>query len=61
VVTGALYRLLPDLELLNLKAQSANRLPIPEGFLLPSVAYGVCYAAAVLLLAALIFRKRDLK
>ena len=60
-VTEAVYRILPDLELFNLKSQSANRLPVPDGFVAPSVLYGVLYTAAVLALAILVFRKRDLK
>jgi ABC-type transport system involved in multi-copper enzyme maturation permease subunit len=60
-VTGALYRALPNLELLNLKAQAANDLPVPDGFTASSAAYGLVYALLVLLLAIAIFRRRDLK
>ena len=60
-VTTALYRALPNLELLNLKAQAANDLPVPEGFLADSAMYGLIYALAVLLLAIATFRRRDLK
>jgi ABC-type transport system involved in multi-copper enzyme maturation permease subunit len=60
-VTMALYRALPNLELLNLKEQAANDLPVPDGFLTRSAAYGLVYAAVVLLLAIVIFRRRDLK
>jgi ABC-type transport system involved in multi-copper enzyme maturation permease subunit len=60
-ITLALYRALPNLELLNLKQQAANDLPVPDGFLLRSAAYGLVYAAVLLLLAIAIFRRRDLK
>lgn len=56
-----LYRLLPDLELLNLKSQAANRLPVDGQGALLAAAYGVAYAAVVLALAVIIFRRRDLK
>ncbi|TMA28768.1 MAG: ABC transporter permease [Deltaproteobacteria bacterium] len=60
-VTMALYRALPNLELLNLKAQAANDLPVPEGFVSRAALYGLLYAAVILLLAIAIFRRRDLK
>ncbi len=55
------YRLLPDLELLNLKSQAASQLPVDPGFVLRSAGYGLAYAAVLLVLATLIFRRRDLK
>jgi ABC-type transport system involved in multi-copper enzyme maturation permease subunit len=60
-VTGVFYRVLPDLELFNLKSNAANGLPPPPGFTSISVLYGVAYAALLLLLAAGIFSRRDLK
>jgi Cu-processing system permease protein len=55
------YRLLPDLELLNLKSSAANRLLVPAGYVATSTAYGIAYAAVLLLLSGIIFSKRDLK
>ena len=60
-VTVFFYRLLPDLELLNLKSRAANELPVEARFVFTSAAYGLCYAAVILALGVLIFRKRDLK
>jgi Cu-processing system permease protein len=55
------YRLLPDLELLNLKSSAANRLVVPASYVATSTAYGIAYAAVLLLLSGVIFSKRDLK
>jgi ABC-type transport system involved in multi-copper enzyme maturation permease subunit len=60
-VTGVFYRVLPDLELFNLKSNAANALPPPSGFTSISTLYGIAYAALLLLLAAGIFSRRDLK
>lgn len=54
------YLLLPDLELLNLKSQAANQLPVGAGYVWHAAGYGIAYAAAVLALAIAIFSRRDL-
>jgi ABC-type transport system involved in multi-copper enzyme maturation permease subunit len=59
-VAHALYAVLPDLELLNLKAQAANGLSVAGGFVWRSAAYGLTYAAIVLVLSMVIFSRRDL-
>ena len=56
----AFYQVLPDLELLNLKAHAANDLPVAAAYVWRSAAYGLAYAAIVLALAMLIFSRRDL-
>lgn len=61
VLVAGFYHLLPDLELFNLKSLAANALPAPAGAVLSASLYGVCYAAALLVLAAAIFSRRDLK
>ena len=61
VVTLAAYRVLPDLELFNLKAQAANNLPVPPGATSSAALYGIAYAAIFLVLAVAIFSRRDLK
>ncbi|HUJ28299.1 MAG TPA: ABC transporter permease [Myxococcales bacterium] len=53
------YFLLPDLELLNLKSHAANELPVAAAFVWRSAAYGLVYAAVMLLLAIVIFSRRD--
>jgi ABC-type transport system involved in multi-copper enzyme maturation permease subunit len=55
------YRLLPDLELLNLKTNAADRLAVSASYVATSMAYGIAYAAALLLLSGIIFGRRDLK
>jgi len=54
-----LYRVLPDLENFNFRTEVVHGLPIPPGIYLTSLAYGVCYTAFILVLAVLIFRRRD--
>jgi Cu-processing system permease protein len=60
-VTLAAYRVLPDLELFNLKAQAANDLAVSRGATSTAAAYGIAYAAIFLVLAVAIFSRRDLK
>ena len=55
----ALYAVLPDLENFNFKTEVVHGLPIPPGLYLSSFLYGVCYTAFILVLAVLIFRRRD--
>jgi ABC-type transport system involved in multi-copper enzyme maturation permease subunit len=55
----ALYAVLPDLENFNFKTEVVHGLPIPPGIYLSSLLYGVCYTAFILVLAVLIFRRRD--
>ena len=60
-ITLAAYRVLPDLELFNLKAQAANDLPVPHNAATLAALYGLAYSAVFLLLAIAIFSRRDLK
>ena len=60
-LTGVVYRVLPDLELFNLKSLAANELPAPPGFTSSATLYGIAYASLLLLLAAGVFSRRDLK
>src|SRR5207237_936842 len=53
--TLAAYRVLPDLELFNLKSQAANDLAVPSGATTTAMLYGVLYALVFLLLAVFIF------
>ena len=58
VATGAYY-LLPNLELLNARAEAVHHLPLPEGFVLAVTLYAVAYTGATLYLASVIFRARE--
>ena len=59
-VARGFYLLLPDLELLNLKAHASNELPVAAAYVWRAAGYGTAYAAVVLAVAILIFSRRDL-
>jgi ABC-type transport system involved in multi-copper enzyme maturation permease subunit len=52
---------LPNLALFDVKAEVVHGVPIPPGQVLAAVAYGLTYSAAVLLVAVVVFRRRDFK
>ncbi|MCR4408765.1 MAG: ABC transporter permease [Candidatus Saccharicenans sp.] len=54
-----LYTVLPDLENFNFKTEVVHNLPLPGKLLGTSFVYGVVYTAFLLLLAMLVFRRRD--
>ncbi len=54
-----LYTFLPDLENFNFKTEIVHDLPIPSDIYLSSIIYGVFYTLFMLVLAILIFRRRD--
>jgi len=54
-----IYMLLPDLENFNIKTEVVQNLPLPSGIWLGAFGYGVVYTAFILLLAVLVFRRRD--
>jgi len=58
-ILKVLYVILPDLENFNFKTEVVHQLPIPTKLLGFSFAYGLVYTAFLLLLAILIFRRRD--
>jgi ABC-type transport system involved in multi-copper enzyme maturation permease subunit len=60
-VGKAIYVFLPNLEALDLKETMVYRDPLPPGFLLTGVAYGLLYAAAITAFAAAVFGRRDLR
>jgi len=53
------HSLLPSLDRLDVKMQVVHGLPLPHGYLLLGIGYGVCYSLVVLVLACLIFERRD--
>lgn len=59
VLAQILYTLLPDLEKFNFKTEIVHHLPIPSQMFLFSTLYGIAYSLFVLILAMLVFRKRD--
>lgn len=59
-IVQLIYLLLPNLEYGDVRAQAVHGLPIPLGQMFAAASYLIGYAAVLLLLACLSFRKRDL-
>ncbi len=57
--TTALYYLWPNLEVLNIKGQAAAGISIPFSLQATASAYGLCYAALLIVAACVIFQRRD--
>jgi ABC-type transport system involved in multi-copper enzyme maturation permease subunit len=56
---ATVYHLLPNLECFNLKAALVHGDAIPTSYLVQVAVYGVCYAAFVLALGSLVFRRKE--
>ena len=56
-----LYHVLPDLSAFDIKTEVVHGLAVPPGFVAMTTAYGLTYIAVLLLLATVIFSRRDLK
>jgi hypothetical protein len=54
-----LHAVLPNLDRLNVKAQAVHGVPLPHGYFAAAVAYGLFYALAVLVVACLVFERRE--
>jgi ABC-type transport system involved in multi-copper enzyme maturation permease subunit len=61
VVLDGLYYTLPNLESFNVKGPAVHGIPIDPIYLVSTVAYGVTYSAVILILACVIFQRRDFK
>jgi ABC-type transport system involved in multi-copper enzyme maturation permease subunit len=59
VLCDGIYRVLPDFERLNLKAQVVQGQPVDPAYLGWAVAYGVSYGLVVLALACWAFERKD--
>ncbi|MFP6564704.1 MAG: ABC transporter permease [Myxococcota bacterium] len=57
----ALYRVLPDLEAFDLTVQAVHGLPIADADVLLPLAYGIAYSAVLVMAAAWVFERRDLR
>ena len=55
------YHVLPDLSAFDVKTEVVHGLPVTAGYLATTTAYGLAYVAGLLLLATLIFSRRDFK
>jgi ABC-type transport system involved in multi-copper enzyme maturation permease subunit len=58
---AVLARVVPNLDLMNLKTLAANQLPVSAAYVASTIGYGLCYAAVAVGLASVIFSRRDLK
>jgi ABC-type transport system involved in multi-copper enzyme maturation permease subunit len=58
-ICKALYRILPNLEYLNIKGEVVHQVHVPAQDLAWAALYGLSYTAVVLLLAMAVFRRRD--
>ncbi len=55
----AAYYLFPNLSLFDIKLQAAHALPVSPSLIVWSVAYGIVYMTLAILIASLIFRKKE--
>lgn len=55
------YYIIPNLEKLNIKNSIVLKTPLSSGIIIDSILYALCYISAVLLLAVLIFNKKEFK
>lgn len=60
-MTALLYRVLPDLESFNLSIEAVHGLPFETAELWLATVYGAAYATIVLLLAVVVFERRDFR
>ncbi len=60
-VLNVLYYALPNLANFNVKSEAAHGIPISWNYLLVTVSYGVAYTASVMVVACMIFQRRDFK
>jgi ABC-type transport system involved in multi-copper enzyme maturation permease subunit len=61
LVARTLYWLLPNLAAFDVRSQVVHGLPVTLGYMGLTAAYALCYIAAVLVAAALVFSRRDFK
>jgi ABC-type transport system involved in multi-copper enzyme maturation permease subunit len=53
------YWILPNLSRLDIKSEAVHGLPLPEGFVLLSALYGAAYALVIVMLACLVFERKE--
>jgi ABC-type transport system involved in multi-copper enzyme maturation permease subunit len=54
-----LHAVLPNLDRLNVKASAVHGIALPQGYFPAAVAYGLFYAVAIVVLACLVFERRE--
>lgn len=60
-IAAALYWMLPNFEVFNIRDYAVHELPVPWERVGPAVVYGLGYTSAVLAAAVAIFQTRDVK
>ena len=60
-VTTALYYLLPNMAIFDVKNAVVHAQPVPAGYLVTTTLYGLCYIVALVAAGAWIFSRRDFK
>jgi ABC-type transport system involved in multi-copper enzyme maturation permease subunit len=60
-VARGLYWLLPNLSAFDVKAQVVHAQPVPLGYMALTIAYAALYISIVLIIAMLVFSRRDFK
>jgi ABC-type transport system involved in multi-copper enzyme maturation permease subunit len=58
-ITDGLYYVFPNLEMLNVKGQAAWGVSIPLSYQVMASTYGILYAALLLMVACVVFQRRD--
>lgn len=61
IMARALYWVLPNLSQFDVRAQVVHGIPVPVGSCALTAVYGALYVAALLVVATLIFSRRDFK
>jgi len=59
VLCRVLHAVLPNLDRLNAKASAVHDIALSPGYFTTAVAYGLCYAVAIIILSCLIFERRE--
>ena len=55
-----IFYVFPNLETFNLRGYAAYGIPVPPGKIFLGLVYGTAYSTAMIFLAALAFRRKDL-
>jgi len=61
LLARGVYHVLPDLSAFDVKTEVVHGLPVTAGYLASTTAYGLAYVTALLLIATVIFSRRDFK
>lgn len=61
LLARGVYHVLPDLSAFDVKTQVVHGLPVTSGYIAATAGYGFLYVAGLLLVATIIFSRRDFK